>query len=84
MCIYDMKLEFSIAGTSASEEDKFLATIVVPEFVHDQDEDDYVFEIDSSDHKSEILRVFVPELKQELIKFHLIEAHERDVQHATD
>ncbi|XXZ98379.1 hypothetical protein QA089_000875 [Meyerozyma guilliermondii] len=86
LCIYDMKLEFSIAGTSASEEDKFSATIVVPEFVHDQDEDDYVFEIDSSDHKSEILRVFVPELKQKLIKFQsdLIEAHERDVQHATD
>lgn len=83
MCIYDMKLEFSVSGTSADEE--ILATIVVPEFVHDQDEDEYVFEIDS-DHKSEILRVLVPQLKQKLMKFQsdLIKAHERDVQHATD
>lgn len=78
-----MKLEFSVSGTSADEE--ILATIVVPEFVHDQDEDEYVFEIDS-DHKSEILRVLVPQLKQKLMKFQsdLIKAHERDVQHATD
>lgn len=78
-----MKLEFSVSGTSADEE--ILATIVVPEFVHDQDEDEFVFEIDS-DHKSEILRVLVPQLKQKLMKFQsdLIKAHERDVQHATD
>lgn len=86
LCIYDMKLEFSITGSKSDEEETFLATVVVPEFVHDQDEDDYVFDIESSDYKADIRRVLVPELKQKLIKFQndLIKAHEQDVQHATD
>ena len=85
LCIYDMKLELSVTGTKPDEE-RFLATIVVPEFVHDQEEDEYIFEIEASEHTPEIRRLLVPELKKRLLKFQadLIRAHERDVQHATD
>ncbi|EMG50285.1 hypothetical protein G210_4679 [Candida maltosa Xu316] len=89
LCIYDMRLQFSITiedKKNDDSEEKLTATIVVPEFVHDQDEDDYVFEIESSDKKAEIRKYFVPVLRTKLMKFQpdLLDAHAKDVQHATD
>ncbi|KAK6873349.1 Hsp90 co-chaperone AHA1 [Candida tropicalis] len=90
LCIYDMKLKFSLSGNikkdGESESEKITATIVIPEFVHDQDEDEYVFEIDSNDNKAEIRKFFIPVLRTKLMKFQpdLLEAHAKDVQHATD
>lgn len=89
LCIYDMKLQFSLSVDLKAEEDEdknsFKASISVPEFVHDQEEDEYVFEISADDKKAEIRKYFVPVLKLKLMKFQndLIESHAKDVQHAT-
>ena len=78
-----MKLEFSINGVSKKEDETFTGTITIPEFVHDQDEDEYVFEINADNYKIEIRKFFIPILKQKLMNFQgdLVKAHERDVQH---
>ncbi|KRZ99095.1 uncharacterized protein AC631_05147 [Debaryomyces fabryi] len=78
-----MKLQFSINGVTKNEEETFTGTITVPEFVHDQDEDEYVFEIDSETYKIEIRKYFIPILKEKLMNFQgdLVKAHEKDVQH---
>lgn len=83
LCIYDMKLQFSINGVTKNDEETFVGTITVPEFVHDQDEDEYVFEIDSENYKIEIRKYFIPILKEKLMNFQgdLVKAHEKDVQH---
>ncbi|KAK6458218.1 activator of Hsp90 ATPase [Scheffersomyces xylosifermentans] len=87
LCIYDMKLSFSVNGEiKGSEEEQLVkATISIPEFVHDQDEDDYVFEISADEKKAEIRKYFVPLLKEKLLKFQgdLLEAHAQEVQHST-
>lgn len=84
LCIYDMKLVFSVTGTKKDDEKDFTATVTLVEFFHDQDEDEYVFEV-TSDYGSDIKKHFVPALRAKLIKFQsdLILAHEKDVQHAT-
>lgn len=83
LCIYDMKLQFLINGVTKGEDEAFTGTIVIPEFVHDQDEDEYVFEIDSENYKTEIRKFFIPILKEKLMNFQgdLVKAHEKDVQH---
>lgn len=83
LCIYDMTLRFSVKVEKDGESTR--GQISVPEFVHDQDEDEYVFDIDASEHKAEIRKHFVPELKAKLLKFQddLIAAHEKDVQHSS-
>lgn len=85
LCIYDMKLTFAVDVATKDDDKSIVAKISIPEFVHDQEEDEYVFEIDADDHKAEIRKVFVPVLKTKLMKFQddLIKAHEKDVQHAT-
>lgn len=88
LCIYDMQLEFSVnveKNNSDEEDNKITAKITIPEFVHDQEEDEYVFEIDSNDYKSEIRKFFIPALKSRLMNFQgdLIKAHEKDVQHSS-
>ncbi|RCK57286.1 Hsp90 co-chaperone AHA1 [Candida viswanathii] len=40
LCIYDMKLQFLFSGNVKDGDDKVTGTIVIPEFVHDQDEDE--------------------------------------------
>lgn len=84
LCIYDMKLLFTVGGTKKDEEKDILATIVLEEFVHDQDEDEYIFDI-TSDVASDIKKHLIPVLRAKLMKFQndLIEAHEKDVQHTT-
>lgn len=84
LCIYDMKLLFSVSGSK--DEESFTGTVSIPEFMHDQDDDEYVFNITSDSHSTEIKKHFVPSLKQKLKKFQpdLIKAHEKDVQHNTN
>ncbi|CAH2352201.1 hsp90 co-chaperone Hch1p [[Candida] railenensis] len=83
LCIYDMKLEFAYKGVQ--DEDEFTGKIILPEFIHDQEEDEYEFSIDSDSHKSEVRKHFIPVLKQKLMKFQndLLRAHEKDVQHTS-
>ncbi|GEQ69351.1 hypothetical protein JCM33374_g3022 [Metschnikowia sp. JCM 33374] len=84
LCIYDMKLSFSVEGVKKDEEKDLSGTISLDEFVHDQDEDEYIFQV-TSDHSSDIKRLFVPVLREKLMKFQsdLISAHGRDVQDTT-
>ncbi|KAM9914182.1 hypothetical protein OXX69_000869 [Metschnikowia pulcherrima] len=84
LCIYDMKLVFSVQGVKKDEEKDLSGTITIDEFVHDQDEDEYVFEV-VSEHSSDIKRLLVPILRTRLMKFQsdLISAHGRDVQDTT-
>ncbi|KAI5956843.1 hypothetical protein KGF54_000461 [Candida jiufengensis] len=84
LCIYDMRLQLKISGTT--KDDKTVSgTITVPEFIHDQDEDEYVFEINSDDLIPEIKKHLIPVLKVKLMKFQndLISAHAQDVQHGS-
>lgn len=84
LCIYDMKLLFTVEGSKKDLEDSINATISIDEFFHDQDEDEYVFAV-SSTYASDIKKLLVPIVKAKLQSFQndLIKAHERDVQHAT-
>ncbi|CAK9440135.1 uncharacterized protein LODBEIA_P42350 [Lodderomyces beijingensis] len=89
LCIYDMRLEFSVSSSDKKKTDAsaILGTITLPEFVHDEEEDEYVFEIKSSgDHVSEIRKSLVPVLRSKLMRFQqdLLDAHAKDVQHASD
>lgn len=79
-----MKLLFSVSGTK--DDQSFTGTVSIPEFMHDQDDDEYVFNINCETHSSEIKKYFVPSLKLKLKKFQpdLIQAHEKDVQHNTN
>lgn len=80
-----MKLSFTVDVTTKEDEKSISAKISIPEFVHDQEEDEYVFEITADNHKAEIRKLFVPILRSKLMEFQadLIRAHEKDVQHAT-
>lgn len=84
LCIYDMKLLFTLGGTKKDDDSSILATIVLEEFVHDQDEDEYIFTV-TSDHASQVKKLVIPSLRSRLMKFQgdLIEAHEKDVQHSS-
>lgn len=85
-CIYDMKLVFAFSGENLGSEEKISGSLTIPEFVHDQEEDEYVFEIDAENYKLEIRKILVPEVLTKLLAFQadLIAAHEKDVQHATN
>lgn len=85
LCIYDMKLRLSVKGSKKGEEDdSFTGTIILDEFVHDQDEDEYIFVVEG-DNTAHIKKHLVPLVKAKLVKFQgdLISAHEKDVQHST-
>lgn len=83
LCIFDMVLEFEISGSK--DEENFLATIGIPEFVHDQEDDEYVFNV-TGGFTTEVKKYFVPEFKSKLMQFQpdLIKAHEKDVQHTSN
>ncbi|CAI5760646.1 unnamed protein product [Candida verbasci] len=86
LCIYDMKLQFTINGEA--QDDKVTGNIILPEFIHDQDEDEYIFEInvDDGNREKEIKTLVIPVLKEKLMKFQsdLLETHAKDVQHQTN
>lgn len=81
-----MKLTFSVSGHSKSNDEKFSSLIIVPEFAHDADEDEYVFEIEAATYKPELKKYLVPLLREKLSKFQtdLIRAHEDDVKHSSN
>lgn len=84
LCIYDMKLLFSVEGSKKVGDEPIDATITIDEFFHDQEEDDYFFVV-ASEFASDVKKLLVPVLRGKLQRFQddLIKAHERDVQHAT-
>lgn len=84
ICIFDMKLLIQASGTKKDDESTILATIDLEEFVHDQDEDEYVFTV-TSETSDDVKKHLVPAIRAKLMRFQqdLIEAHEKDVQHAT-
>lgn len=81
LCIYDLGLLFAVDGLKKEDDKELLGTITIPEFVHDQDEDELVFNI-VSDHSTEVKKHLVPVLRSKLMKFQqdLIDAHAADVQ----
>ena len=92
LCIYDMRLQFSVSSLDKNLKDEensegksSKATITLPEFVHDQDEDEYEFEVNAAEHAAQIKKHLLPQLKAILMKFQsdLLEAHAKDVQHAS-
>lgn len=86
LCIYDLVLNLAITGTSISDERDFSGSVKIPEFVHDQDEDEYVFDITADTYVSDVRKKLIPVLKSKLLKFQndLIKAHENDVQHSAN
>ena len=87
LCIYDMNLQFTVDISPKSEDaTSTKATITLAEFIHDQEEDEYVFEITATEYKSEIRKLVIPELQKKLMKFQndLISAHGKDVQHTSN
>lgn len=87
--IYDIKLVLGFTGSLAdSESDSVAGKITIPEVMHDNDEDDYVFEIEIfSDNKEKgaardlITRDLIPRLRSTLQRFPeaLTDAHGKDV-----
>lgn len=87
--IYDIKLVLGFAGNMKdTEETKVEGKITIPEIMHDNDEDDYVFEIEIfSDTKEKaaarelVKQDMVPKLRSLLQTFPkaLIDAHGKDV-----
>ncbi|PSK39354.1 hypothetical protein C7M61_001964 [Candidozyma pseudohaemuli] len=85
LCIYDMKLRLAVEGSKKEEEDSsFTSTIALDEFFHDQDDDEYVFNVEG-ENTSHVKKHLVPLVKAKLVKFQadLIGAHEKDVQHSS-
>ncbi|CAN3366202.1 hsp90 co-chaperone Hch1p [Diutina catenulata] len=84
LCIYDMALDFTVTA-KPEEGDEVTARISLPEFVHDQDEDEYQFST-SGDAATDTKKYLLPLVLAQLQKFQqdLIDAHSQDVQHATD
>lgn len=83
LCIFDMKVVFVVEGSKKSEEGTFSSNVTVPEFVHDQDDDEYVFVVELE--QALIRKNLVPSLKKMLQQFQadLIASHEKDVQHSS-
>lgn len=86
LCIYDLQLSLALTGKAIADEKTFTGSIKLGEFVHDQDEDEYEFEILVDDYTHQVKTLLIPVLKSKLMNFQsdLIKAHENEVQHATD
>lgn len=84
LCIYDLKLVFSVEVSDDAESTR-LVLVTIPEFIHDQDDDEYVFEIEQDARRSDLRTHLIPLLKSKLQSFQedLIEAHDQDVKHTT-
>lgn len=85
-CIYDLDLKFDIS-VKKGDDDEFSYGVRLLEFVHDQDEDEYKYDIngDRVDCKSDIRSFFLPDVTAKLLQFQkdLIEAHREQIQHNT-
>ncbi|ODV97057.1 hypothetical protein PACTADRAFT_39340 [Pachysolen tannophilus NRRL Y-2460] len=88
-CIFDLQLEFESKLSFLEEEDEDINfTILLPEFGHDQDEDDYDFIITggNAELKKIIRDNFIPLVRAKLLQFQgdLIKEHDQSVKHNTD
>lgn len=90
-CLFELKIEFVVGLKKAAEDDEVEEeiTILLPEFEHDYDEDDYNFDIKTSkaEHKIAIKKHFLPVVQKEVfMKFQpdLLAAHEPQLKHNTD
>ncbi|KAI5969834.1 hypothetical protein CANMA_001124 [Candida margitis] len=72
------------AKNNSNEGERISGTITIAEFEHDQDESEYIYEIDVDNGPSELRKNLIPLLTSKLVKFQpdLLEAHAKDVQHA--
>lgn len=87
--IYDIKLVLGFSGSLAGDEDtKVEGKVTIPEVMHDNDEDDYVFDTEIFSETKEkgpvkdlVKTDIIPRLRTLLQKFPeaLIEAHGKDV-----
>lgn len=86
ICYFDLKLDMSVAIVNDEEEEDKTGTIVVPEFMHD-DED---FEINATGFNSEgnhlVKSDFIPALRLYLLQYQkdLLKNHSQDLQHGSD
>ncbi|KAG5419774.1 hypothetical protein I9W82_001654 [Candida metapsilosis] len=86
LCIYDLRIVFTVSGKIKNEqndEETISGTITIAEFEHDQDENEYIYEVVVDSASSEVRKHLIPLLTSKLVKFQpdLIEAHAKDVQH---
>lgn len=84
LCIFDMKVTFSVGIFESDASESIRQVIIVlPEFVHDQEQDDYLFEIGADEMRTELRTELIPVVKQKLLQFQhdLILAHDQDVKH---
>lgn len=83
-----MVLEFKVTLEEKENDKTYEFDIVIPEFVHDQPEDEYEFQINGSDleYKKYVRNGLVPLVKTKLIKFQpdLINEFDPQIKHNTD
>lgn len=88
-CLFELKIEFIVNVVNAENNEEEEVTIILPEFEHDYDEDDFNFEIRTSKlpYKSIVKKEFLPVVvKDVFLKFQpdLISSHEVQLKHNTD
>lgn len=89
-CIFELKVEFVVTvGSEAEDSEAEEITIILPEFEHDYDSDDFNFEIRAKnpEHKSFIKKEFLPVVTETVfLKFQpqLLKTHEPELKHNTD
>lgn len=86
-CLFELKIEFLVNVITGEETEE--VTITLPEFEHDYDDDDFNFDIRTSNLpiRSVIRKEFLPVVIEEVfLKFQpdLIAANETDLKHNTD
>ncbi|CDK28919.1 unnamed protein product [Kuraishia capsulata CBS 1993] len=86
-CIYDMKLEFEVEYKEGDATSLF--TVTIPELFHDQDEDEYIFNVSGtgdSEHRTKVTKLFVPVVRTTLMKFQpdLLASHDEQLKHSTN
>lgn len=89
-CLFELKIEFVVTVLNGDKEEETEdVTIILPEFEHDYDDDDFNFEIRTSNlpYKTAVKKHFLPvAIKEVFLKFQpdLIAAHEPNMKHNTD
>lgn len=86
-CLFELKVEFVVNVVNGEEEEQ--VTVILPEFEHDYDEDDFNFEVRTSKlpYKTAVKKQFLPVVVKEVfLKFQpeLIASHEVELKHNTD
>lgn len=87
-CLFELKVEF-VVNVIKSDDDIEEITILLPEFEHDYDEDDFNFEVRTSKlpYKTLVKKNFLPVvINKVFLKFQpdLLAAHAPEMKHNTD